>query len=593
MSALCLMVAEQSLRLSGIILFLWVLRSLLRRIPGSALYLLWILVFTGLLLPFRVEIPYHTETPAAIAETPHAADAPGDPAQSDAPAAAKPADTAGTPAAEKPAHAPADLLPLACAAWAAVAAGLLLINIWKLAAFTRRLRDARQISPGVYETDRVEVPLVMGYLRPKIYLPSFLREEEREYILLHERIHLRRRDYLIKPAAFAITLLHWFNPLVWLAYHLLSEDMERACDEAVLRRMGSGIRKEYSMSLLTLSAGRSVRSLPTVAFGERGIKYRVMNILHYKKAGGMTLALLVLLFGTVACGTFAQPVEVAETPQEEQPAQEDHSGDALYQELGVTTEDAAAFFQTFQQAAADGDKEAVANLFRYPKQLQLPGAEVAYVSSAEEFLPHYDEIFTQDFLDAIAGMDASAFTQEGPAIGWGDGAVWARVYDGEITMASVFASREDRYLAYYEGNDNDFSGADAMYQVNGIREEEAQAFAENFVTLALADDREVVASMIRYPRTLVVNGTETTLESAEDFLAHYDEILPEDFIKTLESLLTQPLSYRYDGTFLGDGALWMSNAGGALLVDSLFPSDTVQMKPAGDGAVTVAPGTEP
>lgn len=75
---------------------------------------------------------------------------------------------------------------------------------------------------------------------------------------------------------------------MWLAYHLLSEDMERACDEAVLRRMGSGIRKEYSMSLLTLSAGRSVRSLPTVAFGERGIKYRVMNILHYKKAGGMT-----------------------------------------------------------------------------------------------------------------------------------------------------------------------------------------------------------------------------------------------------------------------------------------------------------------
>lgn len=593
MSALCLMVAEQSLRLSGIILFLWVLRALLRRIPGSALYLLWILVFTGLLVPFRVEIPYHAETPAVIAEAPASPGGPGEHIEAGAPTAAKPADTAGTPAAEKPAQAPADLLPLTSAVWAAVATGLLLINSWKLAAFTRRLQGARQIAPGVYETDRVEVPLVMGYLRPKIYLPSFLREEERAYILLHERIHLRRRDYLIKPAAFAITLLHWFNPLVWLAYHLLSEDMERACDEAVLRRMGSGIRKEYSMSLLTLSAGRSVRSLPTVAFGERGIKYRVMNILHYKKAGGLTLALLVLLFGTVACGTFAQPVEVSETPQEEQPAQEDHSGDALYQALGVTTEDATAFFEAFQQAAADGDKEAVANLFRYPKQLRLPGADVTYVNSAEEFLPHYDEIFTQDFLTAIAGMDASAFTQEGPAIGWGDGAVWARVYDGEITMASVFASREDRYLAYYEGNDNDSSGADAMYQVNGIREEEAQAFAENFVTLAQADDREVVASMIRYPRTLVVNGTETTLESAEDFLAHYDEILPEDFIKTLASLLTQPLSYRYDGTFLGDGALWMSNAGGALLVDSLFPSDTVQMKPAGNGAVTVAPGTEP
>lgn len=593
MSALCLMVAEQSLHLSGIILFLWVLRALAqdpRLGPVSS-------VDFGL---YRAAASFPGGDPLSyggpgshIAEVPQSPGAPGEHIETGVPAAAKPADTAGTPAAEKPAHTAADLLPLACAVWAAVAAALLLINIWKQAAFTRHLRGARQIAPGVYETYRVEVPLVMGYLRPKIYLPSFLREEEREYILLHERIHLRRRDYLIKPAAFVITLLHWFNPLVWLAYHLLSEDMERACDEAVLRRMGSGIRKEYSISLLTLSAGRSVRSLPTVAFGERGIKYRVMNILHYKKAGGLTLALLVLLFGTVACGTFAQPVEVTAPPQEEQPAQEDHNGDALYQELGVTTEDAAAFFQTFQQAAADGDKEAVANLFRYPKQLRLPGAEVTYVNSAEEFLPHYDEIFTQDFLDAIAGMDASAFTQEGPAIGWGDGAVWARVYDGEISMASVFASRENRYLAYYEGNDNDSSDADAMYQVNGIREEEAQAFAENFVTLAQEDDREAVASMIRYPRTLVVNGTETTLESAEDFLAYYDEILPEDFIKTLASLLTQPLSYRYDGTFLGDGALWMSSAGGELLVDSLFPSDTVQMKPAEGGAVTVAPGTKP
>ena len=162
-----------------------------------------------------------------------------------------------------------------------------------------------------------------------------------------------------------------------------------------------------------------------------------------------------------------------------------------------------------------------------------------------------------------------------------------------MTLASVFASREDRYLAYYEGNDNELSGADAMYQVNGIRQEEAQAFAEDFVRLALADDREAVASMIRYPRTLVVNGEERTLENAEDFLAHYEEILPADFVKTLESLLSQPLSYRYDGTFLGDGALWMSNAGGELLIESLFPSEAVQMKPMGELMVGVEPGTEP
>lgn len=578
--------------MSGIILFLWALRVLVRKIPGSAFYLLWILVFAGLLFPLRVEVPYSREVPAAGIEAALPTEETGTVPASPAAAVEPPASQEQTTLSQSQ-HARVHLLPLAAVVWAVAAVILLCVNGWKLASFARRLRGARQISPGVYETHRVEVPLVMGYLHPRIYLPAFLRQEERGYILLHEQIHLRRRDYLIKPAAFAVTLLHWFNPVVWFAYHLLSEDMERACDEAVLRRMGSGIRKKYSMSLLNLSVGQSIHSLPTVAFGERGIKYRVMNILHYKKAGGLTLALLVLLFGAVACGTFAQPVEVTETPQEEQTSQEDLSNDALYQEVGVSTSDVTAFFEQFQQAAAAGDQDTVANMFRYPKQLQLPDQELTYVSSAEEFLPHYDQVFTQDFLTAIGEIDPADFTQDGPSIGWGNGAVWARVYDGEVTMASVFASREDCYLAYYEGNDNELSGADAMYQVNGIRSEEAQAFAEDFVTLARADDREAVASMIRYPRTLVVDGTETTLENTEDFLAHYEEILSEDFISTLESLLAQPLSYRYDGTFLGGGVLWMSNSGGELMVESLFPSDTVQMKPTGDMAVGVEPGTTP
>lgn len=593
MTALFSFVVEQSLRLSGIILFLWALRTMVRRIPGSALHLLWILVFVGLLCPLRVEVPYYGAAPQQSVETVVSVEQPVEPGEvpavsgTDAPVS-QTGESALQPQAPR-----VDLKALAAAIWAAVTVALVVVNGWKLAAFTRRLRGGRLIAPGVYETDQVDVPLVLGYVRPRILLPSFLRPEERAYILLHEQIHLRRKDYLVKPIAFAITLLHWFNPLVWLAYHLLSEDMERSCDEAVLRNMGGKIRKAYSMSLLTISAGRSVGNLPAVTFGERGIQYRVMNILHYKKAGGLTLALLVLLFGAVACGTFAQPVEVTETAQEEQVSQETLNDDPLYQELGVSTADATAFFEEFQQAAAAGDRETVANMFRYPKQLQLPGEELTYVNTAEEFLPHYDQVFTQDFLEVISGIDPADFTQEGPAIGWGEGVVWARVYDGDVTMASVFASREDRYLAYYEGNDNEIAGADAMYQVNGIRQEEAKSFAETFVELALADDRKGVAAMIRFPRTLTVNGTETVLENAEDFLDHYQEILPGEFVKTLESLLDQPLAYRYDGTFLGDGVLWMSNAGGTLLVESLFPSENVQMKPMGDLMVGVEPGTEP
>lgn len=106
---------------------------------------------------------------------------------------------------------------------------LVCINGWKLAVFSRKLHGARQIAPGVYETDRIEVPLVMGYLHPRIYLPAFLREEERGYILLHEQIHLHRRDYLIKPAGVCC----YIAPLV--------QPAGMACLSRSLGRHGAGL----------------------------------------------------------------------------------------------------------------------------------------------------------------------------------------------------------------------------------------------------------------------------------------------------------------------------------------------------------------
>ena len=202
MTHLFLIVAEQSLRLSGIIFFLWALRVLVRKIPGSAFYLLWILVFAGLLFPVRVEVPYSTEAPATDTEAILPTEEPGNVPAS--PAAVEPPASQEQTTLSQSQHARLHLLPLAAVVWAVAAVILLCVNGWKLSSFARRLRGARQISPGVYETHRVEVPLVMGYLHPRIYLPAFLRQEERGYILLHEQIHLRRRDYLIKPAAFAV-----------------------------------------------------------------------------------------------------------------------------------------------------------------------------------------------------------------------------------------------------------------------------------------------------------------------------------------------------------------------------------------------------
>jgi len=130
--------------------------------------------------------------------------------------------------------------------------------------------------------DYIGSPFVMGLISPKIYLPSDLPENERDYILLHERTHIRRKDSIWRALAWLALTVHWFNPLAWLAFHLAGKDMEMSCDEVVLRKMGRDIRADYSTSLLRLSVGGKLPS-GQLAFGGGGLKNRVENVLNYKK----------------------------------------------------------------------------------------------------------------------------------------------------------------------------------------------------------------------------------------------------------------------------------------------------------------------
>lgn len=123
----------------------------------------------------------------------------------------------------------------------------------------------------------------MGIFEPAIYLPAGLGRQEQNYIILHERLHIRRLDHIIKPVAFAALCIHWFNPLVWLAYSLFCKDMEMSCDEAVVRKLGTQIRADYSESLLMLSLQRrNIRGIP-VDFGEGDIKGRIKNLAALKQ----------------------------------------------------------------------------------------------------------------------------------------------------------------------------------------------------------------------------------------------------------------------------------------------------------------------
>ena len=130
----------------------------------------------------------------------------------------------------------------------------------------------------------------MGLFKPRIYLPSGLGEGERGYILRHERTHIRRLDHLWKLLAFLALALHWFNPLVWLAFTLAGRDMEASCDEAVLRRTAGDIRAEYAQSILRLAAGRPSPATP-LAFGAGDAKDRIRTVLCWKKPARWMTAL--------------------------------------------------------------------------------------------------------------------------------------------------------------------------------------------------------------------------------------------------------------------------------------------------------------
>ncbi len=159
----------------------------------------------------------------------------------------------------------------------------------------------------VYLADHITTPFVLGVLRPRIYLPSSLTQEQQSYILLHEQHHIRRLDHVCKLLAYAALCLHWFNPLVWLAFFLSGKDMEMSCDEAVLRQMGDGIRADYSASLLSLATGHRILAGAPLAFGEGDTKDRIRHVLDHKKPRTWVVLTALVLCGILALALMTNP----------------------------------------------------------------------------------------------------------------------------------------------------------------------------------------------------------------------------------------------------------------------------------------------
>lgn len=176
----------------------------------------------------------------------------------------------------------------------------------------RRMSDAVIYRGGkyaIYQSEKVDSPFVLGFFAPKIYLPYKMDEADMECVIAHEKAHIARRDHWIKPLAFIILAVYWFHPLVWVAYTLLCRDIELACDEKVIKEMGVENRKQYSEALLKCSAPQRMISACPLAFGEVGVKKRIVNVLNYKKPAFWIILVSLVLCVVVAVCFMTKPKE--------------------------------------------------------------------------------------------------------------------------------------------------------------------------------------------------------------------------------------------------------------------------------------------
>ena len=173
------------------------------------------------------------------------------------------------------------------------------ISYWRL---HREIDTAVRYKDNIFQSENVSSPFVLGLIKPRIYLPFKLDGQDMEHVVAHEQAHIRRKDHWWKPLGFLLLTIHWFNPLMWLAYVLLCRDIELACDEKVIKGLSNEQRADYTQALVACSVNRRMIAACPLAFGEVGVKERVKSVMNYKKPAFWVIIIAVIIcVGVAAC----------------------------------------------------------------------------------------------------------------------------------------------------------------------------------------------------------------------------------------------------------------------------------------------------
>lgn len=309
MSGFFLSIVNMSISASWIVLAVLLLRLLLKKAPKWITVLLWGIVAIRLICPFSIE-SVMSLIPSAETIT-------------KAPDAPRPHFESGVTIIDnqvndylgghyyegitKPTGHFVDITTILAVVWLVGIVVLLAYTIISYFRVKNKIGTAVLLRDNIYQSENVVSPFVLGIIKPKIYLPFNMNEQDMEHVIAHENAHIHRKDHWWKPFGFLVLTLHWFNPLMWLGYVLLCRDIELACDEKVVKEFNNEQKADYSQALLTCSVNRRVIAACPLAFGEVGVKNRVKSVLNYKKPAFWIVIIAIIASIVVAVCFLTNP----------------------------------------------------------------------------------------------------------------------------------------------------------------------------------------------------------------------------------------------------------------------------------------------
>lgn len=316
MSELFLKILNMSISAGWVVLAVMVLRLILKKAPKWVNVLLWGMVAVRLVCPVSLESVFSL-IPSAETIPEEVISGPSFEVQTGVAIVDKPInnylDDRYFEGVTVPANNGFHVMTVFSVIWLIGIVAMLMYSFISYLRLHRKVETAVLLQDNIFQSEAVGSPFVLGIVKPKIYLPFKIEETDLEYVVAHEQAHICRRDHWWKPLGFLLLTIHWFNPLLWLAYVLLCRDIELACDEKVIQNLNNEEKADYSKALLVCSVGNGIHhrmiSACPLAFGEVGVKERVASVLNYKKPGFWVMVLAVVASVIVAVCFLTNPKE--------------------------------------------------------------------------------------------------------------------------------------------------------------------------------------------------------------------------------------------------------------------------------------------